>query len=245
MSQTIKAIKATIKLGNTDLDVFQLPNGEYAWAAKHITDAIQIRHSRVAQISATKQAQSLIGQGLEVADFSPKKLIFDGGRASGYSTEIAFFVWQYEAIKGNELAQSLVFACGAESLERRADAAFNIKRSEEERNQRFVSRRDGILSRSFWTDCIDTYLQTNSVSKHYKKYIYSLVSDQVNKAILGSTAKEYRESLGLPKGISTRDYLTTEQLKQIDTIEKAAGMRVTKNNVDPNQAIKDVIGLIC
>lgn len=83
------------------------------------------------------------------------------------------------------------------------------------------------------------------VSDNYKRFIYINVSDMVNKAVLGTTAKKFREGLSLPEDIPTRDYLTSEQLKRIDTIEKAAGMRVKRDNLCPKQAVKDVISLIC
>jgi hypothetical protein len=243
-NSTVKAVRATITLGDIEIEVYQLPCGKYIWGATHITNAIGIRHSRVAEICATKQAQSLASKGIGVADFSSISVITDIGKGKGYSTEVAYFVWQYEAFKGNELAAALVFASGVEVLERRADAAFGKIRTEQERNERFIIRRDGIVSRHFWTDCIDAYCRSNEVSDNYKKWVYIQVSDMVNKSILGMTAKAYRESLGLPEGISTRDYLDTEQLKQIDTIEKAAGMRVKRDGLCPKQALKDIISLI-
>jgi hypothetical protein len=88
------------------------------------------------------------------------------------------------------------------------------------------------------------YLRTHEVSESYKRFVYANVSDAVSQAVLGTTAKKYRESLGLPEGISTRDYLNSEQVKQIDTIEKAAIMRVKRDNICPKQALKDVISLI-
>jgi hypothetical protein len=132
----------------------------------------------------------------------------------------------------------------SESIERRFDKAFGKIRTEQERNERFIVRRDGIVSRHFWTDCIDVYLRTHEVSESYKRFVYANVSDAVSQAVLGTTAKKYRESLGLPEGISTRDYLNSEQVKQIDTIEKAAIMRVKRDNICPKQALKDVISLI-
>jgi hypothetical protein len=144
----------------------------------------------------------------------------------------------------NQLAIAFLAASQSEALERRADAAFGKIRTEQERNECFIIRRDGIISRHFWTDCVDSYYRSNEVSENYKKWIYVQVSDMVNKSILGTTARAYRESLGLPEGVSTRDYLSAGQLKQIDTIEKAAGMRANRDGLCPRQALKDVIGLI-
>ena len=50
---------------------------------------------------------------------------------------LATAYWLNEATKGNVKAQALVQASMAESIERRADAAFSIKRTEPEYNVRF------------------------------------------------------------------------------------------------------------
>jgi hypothetical protein len=240
----IKATRATITLGNIELDVFQLLDGSYRWSANQITKAIDIRHSRVAEICASKQAQSLIGEKFQVADFSPKKLNSDVGNISGYTTEVAFFVWQYESCKGNVLAQALVFASGVEVLERRADAAFDVIRTEEERNTRFQLRFDGILSRNFWTDVIAEYIKTHDVSDNYKRFVYINVSDAVNLALFGLKAKTIRLHYDLRDGDSVRDVLPSRTLKLIDTIENAAATRVVETDSEPKQAIKDVIHLL-
>ena len=52
-------------------------------------------------------------------------------------TQIDLLYWLHEVSKGNVKAQALVQASMAESIERRADAAFSIKRTEREYNVRF------------------------------------------------------------------------------------------------------------
>lgn len=242
MSTVIKAIRAILPLGDQDLDIFQMPNGEHLISQSHTCLAVNKPPKRMVQLANSDKGQILIQSGFKKG----LKVAVEGSKPVNLvSLEVAFQFWVLELSIGNQEALALVVACGVESLERRADAAFNIQRSEEERNERFIIRRDGIVSRSFWTDTIDAYMRQEEVSDAYKRFIYLNVSDAVNKAILGTTAKKYRESLGLPDGVSARDYLTTEQLKQIDTIEKAAGMRVKRDGLCPKQALKDVINLIC
>jgi hypothetical protein len=171
---TIKAIRATIKLGDIELDVFQLPDGSYRWSSKNITEAINIRHSRVAQIWTSKQGQRLMGKRFEKADFSPTKLTTnDCGNISGYSTDVAFFIWMYEAVKGNKLAKGLIIASATESLERRADRAFGVTRTEDERNKRLAQRTMNVARVRTLEDAISDYAIKQGFSEAYIKATYS------------------------------------------------------------------------
>jgi hypothetical protein len=74
--------------------------------------------------------------------------------------------------------------------------------------------------------------------------VYVNVSDSVNRALFGKSAKQVREHYGLRPGDSIREFLPTESLKLIDTIEKASGVMVQNNDICPKQAIKDVVALL-
>ena len=210
---TIKAVRAQIKLGDIDLDVFQLPDGSYRMSAKQVTGAIGIRHSRVAQISATKQVQNLTGQGLQVADFSPEKLVCsDSGNISGYTLEVASIVWQFEAAKGNELAQALSFACVVESLERRADAAFGVQVSEEERQAKLALRVKSKATRRKYTDVLKERLIEQIGEERYKAIAVDFFKNttiQVNQHL-------YQQ----PHFNCDRDNMTEEQLSDIELFER-------------------------
>jgi hypothetical protein len=240
---TIKAIKATIILGDIDLDVYQLPDGQYFLSLTQVAETIDMPLKRMSQIRELKMAQTLYPQGFRMSE----KVKVEGGTkpVTIISLDDVAKYWTLAAFQTqNAKAMSLLAASQAEALERRADTAFGIKRAEEERNDRYVIRKDGIVSRHFWTDVIDQYMKTHEVSENYRSFVYRHVSDMVNQAVLGMTAKQFRATLDAPNSAPIRDYLTTEQLKQIDTIEKAAGMRVTRDDLCPKQALKDVISII-
>jgi hypothetical protein len=236
---TIKAVRATITLGDIELDVFQLPDGGY-YFTQSVLKTIHITLSNTSGKKYVKPILEANSALLQTAQLEGNPVKLKLIPMSLFGEIVGIY-----AKLGNEYCIAILVACFEEALERRADAAFNVIRTEEERNQKFTIRRDGIISRYFWTDVIDEYLRTHEVSDTYKRFIYNHVSDAVNKAVLGMTAKQFRDSLGLPNHVSTRDYCTTEQLKQIDTIEKASGMRVKRDDMCPKQAIKDVISLIC
>lgn len=54
-----------------------------------------------------------------------------------------------------------------------------------------------------------------------KPYHYSNEADMLNKIITGYTAKQFREMHGIPKGESIRPYMTPEQIKLMDKLQKA------------------------
>lgn len=51
-------------------------------------------------------------------------------------------------------------------------------------------------------------------------YHFSNESDMINKIALGMNAKQYREANGLEKGCSIRPYLTSEQIKAIEMLQR-------------------------
>jgi hypothetical protein len=234
----IKAVRAKIKLGDIELDVFELPDGDYRLSAKQITDAIGIRHSRVAEICATEQGQSLIHQGIQVADFT--KISSDVGNISGYSIQAAMFVWQYEAAKGNTKAFALINACLVETIERRADSAFGVQRSEDERNQRLKARIKGKIERRNLTDWIKHYIDSHDVSDNYKKFIYANCSDAVNQRILGCKAKQARGHYQLGKKDLLRDKVPAKALKEIQFVEEMAS-RLIDQGVEPLLAVNEAL----
>ena len=53
-----------------------------------------------------------------------------------------------------------------------------------------------------------------------KPYHFSNEADMLNRLVLGQTAKQFREAHGLGKGESIRPFLTDEQIKTLDTLQK-------------------------
>jgi|ADurb_Val_03_Slu_FD_contig_41_833760_length_1101_multi_4_in_0_out_0_1 Rha family phage regulatory protein len=53
-----------------------------------------------------------------------------------------------------------------------------------------------------------------------KPYHFSNECDMINRIVTGMSAKQFRQARGLEKGTSIRPYLTDEQIKMIDTLQK-------------------------
>jgi hypothetical protein len=230
---------------------------------RQILTSAAMKANTIAVLSANKTAQYEADQ--EITQKQPKandsiaikpdifdenslniaRVSADVGIVNFIPLNLLMLVVNYEAYKNdNQRAQAILQASLAEAIERRADSAFNIQRAEQERNERFATRYDGILSRNFWTDTIDSYCKTHEVSDNYRKFIYINVSDIVNKALFGLTSKQLREYYDLPNNRSVRDMLPSDTLKDVDMLEKAAARRVENTGSCPKQALKDMIALI-
>ncbi len=237
--KTIKAERATISLGDIDLNCLQFPDGSYHFYVNQVNEELGIKAS---DKTGKKHLKPLIDKDSKRVNRAKVENIKTPVKT--YSLDLMSEAIQAYALIGNKKCIAVAIACVAESLERRADTAFNIKRTEEERNVRFQVRRDGILSRNFWTDSIDAYLNEVNYPHEKRWYVYSTISDLVNMKIIGLKAKAIKSALGLPKEQKTRDFLPTETLKMIDNIERSAALRLQHNETIPTQALKDVINFL-
>lgn len=68
MTNPIKAIRATITLGDAEFDVYQLPDGKYFLSIMQIAESIEIPHQRFAEFRELKLAQSLYPEGIQKAE---------------------------------------------------------------------------------------------------------------------------------------------------------------------------------
>ena len=140
---------------------------------------------------------------------------------------------------GTETGRLLVNACVMEALERRADAAFGIQRSEEERNQRLAIRTQGKVARRYLTDSIADYLEANpELSDCYRKFIWSNCSDHLNLIILGAKAKQAKEFLEVPKNSLLRNHIPIAALNELERVEDLASRLIDDKEMEPLAAVK-------
>lgn len=240
--KTKKAQRSTFYLGTElELDCFLLPDGTQKMSQSQVCSAAKKPAKRMVELASSEKGQILIQSGFQKG----LKVPVEGSKpVTMVSPLIAFQFWVLEAGIGNAEALALVLACGAESLERRIDNAFQIKRTEEERNIRFQTRMEGILSRNFWTDTVDAYLNSIDYPREMRWQVYATISDMVNLKVIGLRASCIKDYLMLPSNARTRDFLPTETLKLVDTIERAAAIRMAHNETVPTQALKDVINIL-
>ncbi len=59
---------------------------------------------------------------------------------------LAISYWQYRSKNRNKKADAIVYACMRESIERRADSAFKVQRTESDYNKIFSQNYEEILA---------------------------------------------------------------------------------------------------
>lgn len=115
-NNTVKATRATITLGDIELNVFQLPCGKYQISQSQACDVVGKPAKRMVQLSHSEAGQTLLALGFEKG----LKTSAEGSKpVTLVNIEVAFQFWVLELAIGNKDALGLVLACGIESIERR------------------------------------------------------------------------------------------------------------------------------
>jgi hypothetical protein len=235
---TIKAVRATITLGDIELDVFQLPDGGY-YFTQSVLKTIHITLSNTSGKKYVKpilEANSALLQTAQL-DGNPVKLKLIPMTLFGEIVGIY-------AKLGNEFCIAILVACFEESLERRADTAFDVKRTEEEYNARLAQRTKGYVARRTLTDSIRDYTIKHESSETYIKFIYSNCSDHLNKIILGAKAKQAKEFYALPAHSLLRNHIPVKALRELELVEEMASRLIDERDIEPLEAVKQAC-IIC
>ena len=128
-----KAKRATMQLGDRELEVFRLPDGSYWFSQTEVATCVGKAEISFRRFSTSKWLKSLPGMDSESVGFEKIQREGEAGAAiRGVPLVVASAYWLKEAIAKNKQAQSLTWACMTETLARRADAAFGVERSEAE-----------------------------------------------------------------------------------------------------------------
>lgn len=144
---TVKAISATILLGAIPLVVYQLPDGGYKVDAIGVMGAVDKKGSALTRFITGKSALALPFNGYNFTQAQSIPVYGNAQLIKPIPIPLATAYWLHEATKGkgNQKAQALVQASMAESIERRADVAFEVKRTQIEYNLRFTETYQSIL----------------------------------------------------------------------------------------------------
>ncbi len=131
----MKARRAVMQLGNLELDVFQLPDGSYRMSQTQIAEAVGLSRQYLSRFLSSKWLKALPGLDRSSHDFDRVEYEGRGRPINAVPLDIAFAFWLYQVTRGNKRAIALAYACGTETLTRRADRAFGVVRPEQEYNQ--------------------------------------------------------------------------------------------------------------
>lgn len=234
MAKTIKASRTTIFLGEIPIEVYQLPDGQYRLSGRNVTDAIAEANNTLIRFYGVKSLKDLPSADLERYKINPGK---EGSPFEPVSIKDASLFWHGMSKKGNITADQITQAALIESIERRADAAFGVQRTEEERNIRFKARMDGKIARRSLCDAVKDYIEKHpELSENAVKWMYSNVSDSVYRSLFGRSCKRLTDDLKADQA-KLRDSLTAPELNNLNAFESMV-MRLIDRNTEPLEAVK-------
>ena len=162
MSDSIKATRATVAIGDLIVDAFMLPDGSYRMSLSQAANCIGKEAQGISNFLKSKTLKRLLDKAQGISNFLPESLtlpivedvynpdlfvveISDDAnkgqtRIRGVHLEIVGLYWQWECLQGNKQAFALATSLTLESLERRFDNAFGVVRTEQERNDTTTAR---------------------------------------------------------------------------------------------------------
>jgi hypothetical protein len=216
---TVNAIKAQITLGNLLLDVYQLPDGAYCFSRVQLAELCDMTTRRIGQILDSNRVKTL--QGIEKNE-KLTRVKYEGGTKpfDAISLDTASVLFGVLAKNGNEVALDICIAAMAESLETRADAAFGVQRTAEERNNWFAIRMKSKSTRRAYTDILkERIVELEGVDAYADKraYFFKEVTVAVNMALFGQ-----------PHFNCNRDNMDEDQLTMIEMLERMVAKRALK-----------------
>jgi hypothetical protein len=232
---TTKATRATITLGDIELDVFQLPDGSYRYSYELLAEILE----RDKSILSDKKSP-----------YNIKKLT--GNQETNLKVKLDGIGYSYSTISQKDLSQALlsltklgcvkayayVEAAFQETLESRADKAFNVIKTEEEQNSKLAKRVKNVVVRRLLTDSIRDYTIKHESSETYTKFIYSNCSEHLNKIILGAKAKQAKEFYELPQHSLLRNHIPVKALIELELVEGFASRLIDERDIEPLEAVK-------
>jgi hypothetical protein len=219
--KTAKAERATIHLGDIPLEVFQLPDGTYRLSQTQAAEAIGKDEISFRDFLKSKSPEALPYKGFR----SEKIGISDNNsKIAAIPIKLAAAYWVKESIAQNAVASRLLGACVAESIERRADAAFGIQRTEEEYNERFtvrvdlkdVKRKEFVRAIAHWQHKLGIYGSTSG-NKNFKD-----AHDRINIGLQNHKSMEIKAANNLPKSALIRDFFAVEVLMNYSSVSQIA-----------------------
>lgn len=132
------AKKKTVTMFGMNVEVYQLPNGEYTMSK---TQVGQVINKDDRSVPAWLNGNS--PEVIPYKDFSFPEVSIAGNNKRFHSVpfDMAVSYWTYHARQGNEIALAIMANCTVEKMNRLADEAFNVEKTEVEYNLQFTSRQ--------------------------------------------------------------------------------------------------------
>ncbi|HEY9629081.1 MAG TPA: hypothetical protein V6C84_17400 [Coleofasciculaceae cyanobacterium] len=143
MTGSVKAMRATVTLGDLTIDGFMLPDGSYRMSQTQAAECIGKPEINARRFLVSKAIKALLGEGytpdtIEV-ESDPSQLRGQS-RFNALPLTVVTAFWFNQATQGNQQAIALTWAMLTETLERRFDNAFGITRPEADRDRQLSAQ---------------------------------------------------------------------------------------------------------
>ncbi|MGP1383465.1 MAG: hypothetical protein ACTS2F_07870 [Thainema sp.] len=129
-SETVKAQRAIVRIGNLKVEGFMLPDGSYRMSQTQAAECVQKPEINARRFLDSKAIKAMLGKG-----YTPDSIEIESdldrrgqSRFNALPLEVITAFWVNECFKGNRVALALVMALATETLERRFDSAFGVTR---------------------------------------------------------------------------------------------------------------------
>jgi hypothetical protein len=223
--KTIKAEKTDVRLGDISLDVFQVPDGEYRLSKTQILEVIDVKKNWLSRLpshtpNAFKHLQDRGFTGCPIrVEF---KIERGSSRADTLSISDAMRVWGYFSRNGNAIASDVLEAAGIEAIERRADKAFGVKRTEVEYNERFAVRMDLKTTKyKLFSSAIAQWQRKQGIYKTEEgAKSFKNAHDQMNLRIQDLRSRQIKESNNLPYSSLIRDFFDVSVIVDYSSVSQ-------------------------
>ncbi len=153
MSESIKATRASVAIGNLDIEAFMLPDGSYRMSQTQASEAVGLSRQNVSDFLRSNAIKTLLGEGYTSPISESEQIEIESqGDKRGQSRfisvplEIVGAYWLWQSFRGNKKALPLCIALITESLERRFDDAFGVVHTDQERNDLLSQRTQKLES---------------------------------------------------------------------------------------------------
>lgn len=145
MTNSDKAKRATVAIGSSEVDAFQMPDGSYCMSQAQVAECIGTTPQNASNFLRSKAFKALRGgestdHSFETIEVESSQQATGGTRINAVPLDVVWAFWLYQCSRGNKQAYNLLAALGLESLERRFDAAFGVERSESDREALLAQR---------------------------------------------------------------------------------------------------------
>ncbi len=109
MTDSVRAVRATVQIGSLTVDGFQLPDGSYRMSQTQVAEAVGLSRRNVSDFLRSNALKSLLGEGYTGTIFEREEIEIASETGSrGQSRflsvplEIASAYWQWQAHRGTK-----------------------------------------------------------------------------------------------------------------------------------------------